>query len=161
MQNLKILNSKETKHILETLKEQYGYDKQKSDIDFIFLMNKDNKIYVISKDVSKMNLENLHIDSLGSYFGELYKERIRLSIEGAQIIAKCARLNTVNIDYDQMISWIKGNDIEFSDCGKDFVIVKYEDQKSGRSDILGCGKYKEGKLQNFVSKSRRLVVVNN
>ena len=161
MQNLKILNSKETKHILEKLKEQYGYDASKSEIDFIFLMNKDNRLYVVSKDVSKINLENLKIDSLGMYFGEIYKKSIRLSIEGAQAIARNSSANIVDIEYDQMISWIKGNDVEYRDCGKEFVIVRYKDERTRKFDILGCGKYKDGKLHNYVSKSRRLVVVNN
>lgn len=161
MQNLKVLNSRETKHILEKLREQYGFQAGKAELDFIFLMNKDNRIYIVSKDASRMILDSLRIDSLGMYFGELYKENLRLSIEGAQLIGASATKNIVYIEHEQMIEWIKGNDIEYEDCGKDFVIVKYKNSKTGKDDMLGCGKYKDGKLMNYVSKSRRLVVVNN
>jgi len=161
MQNLKILNSRETKHILERLDEQYGFDSKKTELEYIFLMNKDNRIYIISKDVSLIDLDDLRIDTLGMYFGELYKENIRLSIEGAQVLGKCATKGIVFLDHDQMISWVKGNDVEYEDCGKNFVIVKYNNPKTKKEDVLGCGKYKDGKLINYVSKSRRLVVVND
>ena len=160
MQNLKILNSKETKHILEKLEEQYGFGSSKGELDFIFLMNKDNRLYIVSSDVRLIDLESLKIDSVGMYFGELYKETIRLSIEGAQLIGKNATKNFAYINDQQMILWVQGNDIGFDDTGKNFVIVKYSNHKTGVDDILGCGKYKDGKLINYVSKSRRLVVVN-
>lgn len=160
MQNMHILNSRETKHILEKLESQYGWDVNKGDLDFIFLMNKDNRLYVVSRNLGDINTELLKIDSIGIYFGELYKETIRLSIEGAQIIGSATTKNIVEIDHDSMIEWVKGGDIMFEDCGRDFVIVKHIDEKTGKGDILGCGKYKGGKLINYVSKSRRLVVVN-
>jgi NOL1/NOP2/fmu family ribosome biogenesis protein len=160
MQNLKILNSRETKRILEKLEDQYGFDSKKAELGFIFLMNKDNRLYILSKDVSRIELDSLKIDSLGLYFGELYKESIRLSIEGAQIVGKIAIRNIIEINHEQMLEWIKGHDIEYTDCGKDFVIVKCKNGVTGKEDILGCGKYKDGKLMNYVSKSRRLVVVN-
>ncbi len=158
-----ILNSKETKHILEKIRDHYGYDIDKNDLDYAFLMNKDKRIYIISKDLARVPYDEMKVDGIGIYFGELYNEKLRLSIEGAQIIGKHATKNIHNLDYDQMISWIKGNDIEFSDVGEDFVIVRYKELKTGKYDILGCGKYNKstGKLMNYVSKSRKLVVVND
>lgn len=158
-----ILNSKETKHILEKIRDQYGYDIDKNELDYAFLMNKDKRIYIISKDLARVPYDEMKIDGIGIYFGELYNERLRLSIEGAQIIGKHSTKNIYDLDYDQMISWIKGNDIEFKDVGEDFVIVRYKEPKTQKYDILGCGKYNKstGKLINYVSKSRKLVVVND
>ena len=161
MQNLRILNSRETKHLLEKLEEQYGFSIEKKDLDFIFLMNKDNRIYIISKDVGSIDLDILRIDSLGIYFGELYKDNVRLSIEGSQIVGNSCTKNCVYLNKEQLIEWVKGNDITFDDCGRFFVIAKYHNDTTSKDDILGCGKYKDGKLQNYVSKSRRLIVVNN
>lgn len=169
MKNLQILNSKEVKHLLEKLKEQYGLEVNKKELGYAFLMNKDNRIYIITKDIANINVEELKIDAIGLYFGEQYKESIRLSIEGAQIVAKTATKGIVTISYNQMISWIKGEDIPWNieegdeDIGKDFIIVKYHNPKTSTTDILGCGKYneKEKKLMNYVSKSRKLVVVND
>ena len=107
MQNLKILNSRDTKHLLEKLNAQYGFPDNKNILEYIFLMNKDNRIYIISKDISKIFTEGIKIDSIGLYFGELYRESVRLSIDGAQIVGREATRNIVYLDYPQMISWIK------------------------------------------------------
>jgi NOL1/NOP2/fmu family ribosome biogenesis protein len=163
MLNYKILNSKEIKNILEILKEQFGVKYDKNLIDYTFLMNKDYRIYVVSKDLGRIPYDEMKIDAVGIYFGELYKEKLRLSIEGSQIIGKDATKNVVELEYNQMIEWIKGQDVMFEDCGQDFVIVKYKNPKTNNYDILGCGRYnaKEGKLMNYVSKSRKLIVVND
>jgi len=163
MQNLKILNSKETKHITEKLESQYGFNNK---LNYVFLMNKDNRIYIISRAAASVDLNLLNIDSMGVYFGELYKESIRLSIEGAQIIGKESRKNFLIINREEMLEWVKGSDIMIENIdeelknGKDFLIIKYTDPSTGKEDILGCGKYKDGKIINYVSKSRKLVVVN-
>jgi hypothetical protein len=47
------------------------------------------------------------------------------------------------------------------DTGKEFLIIKYNNTDTKKIDYLGAGKYKDGKIMNYVSKSRRLVVVNN
>jgi len=159
--NLKILNSRETKHILEKLSEQYGYDYNRTEQEYVFLMNKDNRIYLISRRIELLPYHELRIDSIGMYFGELYKENLRLSIEGSQIIGPRANKNVIDIDKIQMMEWVKGSDIAYEDTGKDFIIVRYNYPDTGKSDYLGAGKYKDGKIMNYVSKSRRLVVINN
>lgn len=161
MQNLRILNSRETKQLMQKLESQYGFDTKKKELDFIFLVNKDNRLYTISKNLSQLDIEYFRTDSIGLYFGEVYKNSVRLSIEGAQIVGRHATKNILLLEYKQMLEWIKGNDIDAIDCGDDFVIVKYKNEKTNQYDILGCGKYKQGKLMNYVSKSRRLVVVNS
>jgi NOL1/NOP2/fmu family ribosome biogenesis protein len=159
--NLRILNSRETKHILEKLYEQYGYTYDKTAQEYVFLMNKDNRIYIISRNVEILPYHEMKIDSIGMYLGEMYKESIRLSIEGSQMIGPESTKNVIELDKDQMIEWIKGSDIEHEDTGKEFVITKYTDRNTNKTDYLGAGKYKDGKIMNYVSKSRRLVVVNN
>jgi len=160
--NLKILNSREVKHILERLEEQYGRDYSKEFSGYAFLMNKDNRIYIVSRNVEILPYHEMRIDTLGIYFGELYKESVRLTIEGSQIIGPGAKTNVAILEYDQMIDWIKGVDIPFEENpGKDFLIIKHTDKDTGTEDYLGAGKFKDGKILNFVSKSRRLVVVNN
>lgn len=164
MNNIKILNSRETKHLLEKLEEQFGCNISKDELDYAFLINKDNRIYIITKDVSRLDISELKIDAQGLYFGELYKDNIRLSIEGAQMIGPLANKNLVDLSYDQMIDWIKGNDLSFDENpGEGFVIVRYFNNKTDKFDYLGCGKFdhKKSSLTNYVSKSRRLIVVNN
>jgi NOL1/NOP2/fmu family ribosome biogenesis protein len=159
--NLKILNSRETKHILEKLSEQYGYEYDRAEQEYVFLMNKDNRIYLISRNIELIPYQEMRIDSIGMYFGEMYKESLRLSIEGSQMIGLRATKNIIEIDETQMLDWVKGADLEYEDMGKDFLIIKYKNKETGKDDFLGAGRYKEGKIMNYVSKSRKLVVVNN
>ena len=85
------------------------------------------------------------------YFCDLENE-IRLSIEGSQIIGPKAAKNVVEINEEQTKEWLKGEDLEID--GKSnysgFVIIKHN------ADFLGTGKYKENKILNYVSKSRRI-----
>ena len=159
--NLKILNSRETKHILEKLSEQYNYTYDRTSQEYVFLMNKDNRIYLISRSIELLPYQEMKIDSIGMYLGELYKESIRLSIEGSQFIGPESKKNVIDLDKNQMIEWIKGGDIEHTDTGRDFIIIRYKDSQTGYIDYLGAGKFKDGKIMNYVSKSRRLIVVNN
>ena len=159
--NLRILNSRETKHIIEKLLEQFGYQYDKTSQEYVFLMNKDNKINIISRKVEVLPYQEMKIDSLGMYFGELYKDSLRLSIEGCQLIGPRSTKNIIELNKDQMIEWIKGGDIDYEEIGRDFVIVKYTDNTNRQTDYLGSGRYKDGKIINYVSKSRRLIVVNH
>jgi len=149
---LKILNSKEKKNIMNVLKEQYGFDKN---LDYVFLMNKKNKIYVVTKNISQIDFDSLNINSFGIYFGELYNNSVRLSIEGSQIIGKHATKNVFELSKEQLELWIKGNDIETSQVFEGFVVVKYE------KDFYASGKTSRGKLLNYVPRARALKVLND
>ncbi len=152
MHNLKILNNKEIKKILQILEAQFGF---KEKLDYVFLMNQRNRLYIINKDLAKINLEKLRIDSIGLYFGEYKREEVRLSIEGSQMIGKKATKNVIELNDKEAEEWLTGQDItkEFKSLG--FVILKH------KKDILGCGRYKQGVILNYVPKERRLRVVSN
>ena len=47
-----------------------------------------------------------------------------------------------------------GNDIDKEFNVHGFIILKY------KKDFIGCGRYKEGKIFNYVPKERRLRVVS-
>ena len=168
--NLKILNSREVKHIVEIIKEQYNSDVDLS--QYVFLSNKDNRINIVSRNIEWIPYNEMKIDSLGMYLGEIYKESLRLSIEGSQLIGPTSKTNVVEISKDQMSNWAKGSDLNIEEINGDlsntaednhskkhhFLIIKYNDGNS--MDYFGAGKFKDGKILNFVSKSRRLVTVN-
>ena len=152
MRNLKILNNKEVKEILKLLDNQFGF---KEKLNYVFLMNKKNKVYIVNRDIERIDIDNLRIDAIGLYFGEVNHGALRLSIEGSQMIGKRARKNIVELDKEDAELWSMGNDIdkEFNVYG--FVILKY------KKDFIGCGKYKEGRIFNYVPKERRLRVVSS
>ena len=152
MANLKILNTREKKNILSILKDQYGFDRK---MDYVFFINKKNKIYIATPDIAKIDFDKLKVNSFGIYFGELYKESLRLSVEGSQLIGPYATKNVVELDESEIAEWVKGLDIPTTAQFNGFVVVKYKD------DCFACGKTKEGKLLNYLPKARSLKVVND
>ena len=148
MQDLKILNSKEIKEIYGLIEKQWGV---KIKLDYGFLKNQKNRVFVISKDISAIDTSKLRLNSVGMYFCEFDSLGIRLSIEGSQIIGPRAAKNIVELSEEETKMWFKGEDIEkeCKDC-RGFVIMKRD------NDFLGSGKYTDKKILNYVSKTRRV-----
>jgi len=149
MQPLKILNSKEIKAILKQIEAQWG---AKLRLNYVFLQNSQNKVYIVNRDISKLNLDNLRINSIGLYFCELSKVGIRLSIEGSQIVGPKASKNILEIDKEQSEQWLRGQDLPAEGNHKGFVLIKH------RNDFSGTGLFKNGQVLNFVGKERRIAL---
>lgn len=147
MQKLKILNKKESEKIFIQIKEHYGI----SDLSFNYgmLKNKDGKIFLVSKDIDKIELSKLRINELGLYIAKL-DNGIRLTIEGSQIFGRYATKNVYDVNEEDAYSWLKGNDIACSKEFNDFVIIKYQD------NYLGAGRWKDKKILNYIPKERRI-----
>ncbi len=152
MQNLRILNTREIKPILKSLKTQFGFE---SKLKFCFLRNNKDKIFFVNKDISRIDLNNLRINTLGLYFGTVAKEGFRLSIEGSQMIGPDSDKNILDLNKEQSDMWRQGMDFEVDSKLNGFVLVKYGE------DFLGCGKLKDKKLLNYNPKGRRLIVIND
>ena len=149
MQNLKILNKKEVKAILELIKKQWGCDFKE---DYAFLQNKDGKVFIVNKDIAKIDFKKIRINSVGLYFAEVRNNEIRLSIEGSQIIGPKAKENIIELNEKEAREWLKGFDIDKEINAENFVIIKHN------NDYLGTGKVRNNKIFNFVPKTRRLNV---
>ena len=147
MPQLKILNSKEIKQILKLIENQWN---ARLKLDYAFLKNNKNRVFIVNKDISRIELEKLRINSFGMYFCETRDNEIRLSIEGSQLVGPKATKNIVEIGESQVKQWLKGEDLEIKGNYDGFVIIKYND------DFLGTGKYKSGRILNYVSKARRI-----
>ena len=150
MDKLKILNSREIKKVKNTVISEFGCFLKR---DYAYLISKKNKIFIINKDISKLNLNNLKIDRVGLYFAEYYNEQVRLSKEGAQLLVRENNhkiKNQVNLDKEEIKSYFLGQDIEkdLSEKSK-FVILFY------KKNILGCAKYKNKKIINYLPKIHR------
>lgn len=148
--SLKILNTREKKHVLKSLEDQWGDCFPKK--DFVFLLNNKNRLYLADPDIAKIDLEKLKIDHIGLYFGTVEDAGIRLSIEGAQMVGPKARKNIIVIDDAERDAWLRGDDIDADTCRCDstYVLIKNKD------DFLGCGKQSGNKITNFVPKARRV-----
>lgn len=146
---LRILNSKETKTIKEAVRSQFGYEFLE---DFVFLQNNKNKVFITNRDIAKIELHQLKINSIGLYIGEYKNNKMRLSIEGAQLVAQGAEKNVLALSRDDARLWMGGNDISVRKKPEnrgEFVILKYN------KDVLGCGRVSEEKIANYVPKERR------
>ncbi len=142
---LQVLNKKEISRILEKIKEQFGIKEIK--LDYGILKNKEGRIFLISKDISKVDLSKLRINELGLYVGK-YDKELRLTIEGSQFFGKYATKNIYEVDEDDAYGWMSGNKIKCEKPYNGFVIIKYKD------NFLGTGKYKDGEILNYVPKER-------
>ncbi len=157
MQNLKILNTRDVKIIKEFSTENYGYFPEK---DYAYLQSENGKIYLINKDVARIDLSKLHLDKVGLYFAEEHNGSFRLSKEGVQLLAKEAQeskkelKNIVVLNREEMKKYFQGEDLD-KDLGEKskFVLLKYE------KDLFGCAKYKEKKILNFLPKIHRVEVI--
>ena len=149
MQNLKILNKKEIKNILELIKTHFGCELE---LDYAFLMNQKNRIFIANKELFDVDTKKIRINSIGLYFGELSNNELRLTIEGSQLIGPKSTKNVVELNDSEMRKWLKGEDLEKEVGEKGFVILKHGD------DYLGSGRVKDDKILNYVPKTRRLSV---
>lgn len=152
MPELKILNNREIKEIYKLIEKQWG---AKVKLDYGFLENNKSRVFIISKDISKIDISKLRINSIGMYFCEIDSKGIRLSIEGTQIVGPRASKNIVELNEEETKKWFRGEDLEkeCKDCSG-FVILKHN------NDFLGTGKYVNGKVLNYVGKTRRVNLVN-
>ncbi|MBT3407512.1 hypothetical protein HOK68_04435 [Candidatus Woesearchaeota archaeon] len=149
IRNLKKLNSKEKKNILNLLKENYGFNKDLN--EYTFFINKNDKINLINTETYELiDFDDYRVDSIGVYFGELINNTIRLSIEGSQLIGPSCNRNIIELNENQLNLWIRGKDVEIDKEGNDFFLIKYKE------DYIACGKLKNKILLNFVSKARTI-----
>ena len=148
MPELKILNNKEIKEIYQLIEKQWS---AKIKLDYGFLKNNKNRVFMVSKDIAKIDTSKLRLNSVGMYFCEIDEKGIRLSIEGSQIVGEHAGKNIVELNEEEARNWFKGENLdkECKDCNG-FVILK------NKKDAIGTGKYSNGKILNYVSKSRRV-----
>ena len=126
-------------NILKLLKEQFGVERINFDLK---IMGK-NRIYAYRRCFSE--LEEYHS---GVYFGKLEKDGVRLSIEGCYLLKDQIKKNIIEIDYDEMIKWLSGENLNRKARG--YVVLKWRDY------LLGCGKGVGDRIINYVPKERRL-----
>ncbi|MEK6916646.1 MAG: hypothetical protein AABW92_02780 [Nanoarchaeota archaeon] len=143
---LNILNSREKKNINKLLKEQFGFSEK---LKYEFFMNPKNRIFLLNKDAAKIDMDQLRVNSLGLYFGEINNGELRLSIEGSQLIGNKSKKNILKLNDEEASKWMAGEDFDINSKLSGFVIVKNDD------DFLGCGRVAGNKLLNYVPKERR------
>jgi len=150
MDKLRFLNKKESERIIGMVESQFGF---KGKLDYIFALSLKNNVYIVNRDLARIDIDRLRLNSVGLYFGEMVGHEIRMSIEGAQIIGPGSSKNVVELDFNEQLDWLKGKDIEKEkkdDSEDAFILLKHG------SDFLGCGRQRGNKIINYMPKTRRL-----
>ncbi|MBI2573483.1 hypothetical protein HYV86_06475 [Candidatus Woesearchaeota archaeon] len=157
MQKLTILNSREIKKIREMLLEDFDYYPEG---DFALLSNETQRIFLVNRDIARLDLDHLKIDRIGLYLGEVRETQFRLSKEGAQYLMHKASQegkpvkHTVELNAEEVKSYFEGKDLS-KDLGmrNNLIILHHKGM------VLGCSQYKEGKILNFLPKMHRGEVI--
>ena len=143
---MKILNSKEIKELHKKIQEAYGYSEP---FTYVVFANSENKYFIAPRTVEEILDKRLHIERVGIYLGQEQPEEIRLSIEGSQLIGPKATHHVLELTPAQRDDWMLGKDIILDgEYEQAFHIVRCGE------DYMGCGKYKNGTLLNYVPKER-------
>ncbi len=143
-----ILNTRDLKQLKKTLHEQFGFE---GELNYAFILAENNKLYLISKELARVDYQKLRVDKWGLYFGEQRSDGIRLSPEGAQLLGKKITKNVVDLTKEEVQTYFLGEDLD-KECaveGNPYVILKY------KSDVVGCAKYKEKRILNYHPKAHR------
>lgn len=148
---LKILTEKEKKNILNQLKDQFGIKK----IPGTLIKRGKERIFLYQGSFKEKEIKDLEritfVERVGVYFGkEETNQGVRLSIEGSQILKDQITKNIIELNEDEMQTWMMGHELLKKTGINGFVIIKYEEE------MLGTGKASEEKITNFIPKSRRL-----
>ena len=157
MKKFKILNSREVKRFKVVLNDTFGYSLRK---DYAYLMNDRKRVFLINKDLARLDLDKLVVDRIGLYFAEYKNNLVRLSKEGAQLFIQEAKENKVKLscflelEESEVKYYFKGVDLS-KDLGEESktLILTY------KHNVLGYAKYKEGKILNYLPKIHRGEVI--
>ncbi len=154
--SLKIFSENEKQEILDKLNQQFGIKK----VDGIISMRGQERLFLFQGNFDERKIRELEstisVERVGIYFGKIADDKIRLSIEGVQILKEQIAKNIFEIQTEEDLEkWMKGNELNIKTGKKDFLIIKYKD------DFLGCGKASEEKITNFIPKNRRLKEKND
>ena len=109
------------------------------------------KLWLVTKDVSKINVDKLRLETIGVYFARYDKRGdLRLSIEGTMMVGSKAKKNVVEINDKELYEWVRGIDLDkiIDDFG--YVILKHG------KNFVGCGKAFSNGILNHVPKNRRI-----
>ncbi len=157
MRQINILNTREKKRIIHEIKDRFAFDS--SILDHYVFLRAGQRVYITNRALSKIDTDKLRIDNIGLYIAtiedKLKTGRIRLSIEGSQLIGPSAEKNVLKIDSREFKIWISGGDLQVENTQgleSGFVIIKFGDDYAGSGLFIKS----QGIVRNYIPKERRL-----
>lgn len=148
--NIRFINQKEKKKMLDVLKEQFGIQ----ELPYALVETGKEKIRAFSGSITEKQIKKIselaNLEIVGIYL--LKQERIgdlRLSFDATHLLKSQISKSIIEINEEQLNKWMHGNDLELN-LPKGTYVISHE------SDFLGCGKSNGKILFNYVPKDRRL-----
>ncbi|NCN87012.1 hypothetical protein GW932_04200 [archaeon] len=147
---IRIIEGKEREKFVEKLNEQFGI----KEIPGKIIMRGREKVFLFTGDFENKEIWELEkitfIERVGTYMAKIEEGGIRLSIEGSQILKNEITKNTIELNEEEMETWMMGHEVLKKSGLRGYIIMKY------KNEMLGTGKASEEKITNFIPKSRRL-----
>ncbi|MEM2115440.1 MAG: hypothetical protein QW524_00530 [Candidatus Woesearchaeota archaeon] len=141
---MKFLKKKDKERILSEINNYFGSSFWCDDLMYL---TKNDKIYLVSKDVRIVDLSKFNVRNAGLYFGQIMNDGIRLSVEGSQLIGKTATKRILEAD-ENILQKLKF-DKELIDLENGYYLVRF------RGFFLGCIFIKSKTFYNYIPKARR------
>ena len=153
--SLEILDKEDVERLQGIIEKNYGGEFNLR--DFGVMIGSEERIWLASKDVFLFDSARLPVNSIGLNFGKMKKnEKLRLTIEGSQLVGKTAERNVATVSDADAMRFLRGEDMNpviKEGCEEhNFVIVKTESRT-----VIGSAMLAEGRLKNFLPKSRRIM----
>jgi NOL1/NOP2/fmu family ribosome biogenesis protein len=143
---LTIMRNKDIKQVLSLIKEQFGCGIKG---EHLFLISKNDKVYVTNPELREINTENLKINNTGSYFGKIERAGFRLSIEGSEILDN-PKKNILELTDEEFQAYMAGENLMLDEKQENaYKIIKY------KKHFIGCGRVSNNVLLNYIPKARR------
>ena len=148
----KIFEHKEKQEVLSKLKKQFGV----KTIPGIILKRGTERIFLFTGEITKKEFQELEdqipIERVGMYFAKEIREKIRLSLDGAQLLKKQITKNIFELNDEQKQEWVLGRELLLKNKTNEFLIMRHN------GNILGTGKASKEKISNYLPKSRRIKI---
>lgn len=140
------MRNKDIKQVLSLIQEQFDCGIKG---EHLFLISKNDKVYVTNPELQKINTDNLKINNTGSYFGKIERGGFRLSIEGSEMLDKPQK-NILELTDEEFQAYMAGENLVLDTKQENaYKIIKY------KKHFVGCGRVSNNVLLNYIPKSRR------
>ncbi len=131
--------------LFQRIDKDYNCNSNKILGKLALFMDKDNNVFLVTKDYDKINLKDFRIKGAGLLIGYLSRGFI-FTVEGSQLIGNSVK-NIANLDSKQIQEWVKGKDIRIN-LNNGLYIIKH------KNDFYGSGFILNGVLKNSLDKTR-------
>ncbi|MEM4511516.1 MAG: hypothetical protein QXD25_01760 [Nanopusillaceae archaeon] len=145
---MKLINKQQLLQILKEISKEYGIEEINL-YDFIFLLNKEGKVFLVYKDLEKI-IDKIKFNNCGLYIMKIEKNKIRFSIEGSQIFGPLAKKRVLELDLKKIFYISNEMKKIFLDIDEGFYILRDE------NDFAGTVLVKNKEIKDYIPKERKI-----